>query len=227
LRTELKKLNPEVMLCGEDWAEYSIDLLDTSLEYAYDDTDAPLMQAVYHGYTLVFGTGMYAPGEIMKLGRWWLLGGQNGWTRYGSNLNKPPDAEWTKRGLYYRKLLRCHWEFANPYLAYGRMLRPPRVEGDLPVVHKHIRAVEGTAWLAPDGSVGVFLLNYDDKPHEFQWSVDLNEIAKLDSSQTLKVSRWTEGQGARTAGQTRGGVITRKAKIEPWGLIALKLEISK
>ena len=57
--------------------------------------------------------------------------------------------------------------------------------------------------------------------------MDLNEIAKIDASQTLDISRWTQSQGAKSAGQTRGGVITRKAKIEPWGLIALKLEKSK
>ena len=240
MRTELKKLNPDVMICGEDWAEWSIDLLDTSLEYGYGDTSAPLMQAVYHGYALVYGTGMYItpPGDVeanpRNLGRWWLLGNQNGWTHgAGVQLTKPSNAEWAKRGRYYRKLLRCHWEFARPYLAYGRMLRPPKVEGELPVIHKikggsqEIRAVEGTAWLAPDGSVGVFLLNYDHKPHEFQWSVDLNEIAKIDASQTLDISSWTEGQGARTAGQTPGGVITRKAKIGPLGLIALKLEVKK
>ena len=233
MRTECKKLNPDVVLLGEDWAEWCIDLLDSSIEYGYDDTDAPLMQAVYHGYSLVFGTGMYGSGEIMKLGRWWLLGGQNGWTHgWGPLLvdkhpTESPDAEWARRGRYYRKLLRCHWEFARPYLAYGRMLRPPTIQGDLPVVHKHIRAVDGSAWLAPDGSVGVFLLNYDDKPHAFQWSVDLNEIVKIDASQTLRISSWTQDQGAKSVGQTPGGVITRKAKIEPWGLIALRLEKSK
>ena len=236
MRTEIKKLNPDAMLCGEDWAEWSIDVLDTSLEYGYVDTSAPLMQAVYHGYSLVYGTGMYFPGRVESnpgnLGRWWLLGGQNGWTRYGLRLVgkdpiNSPDAESTKLGRYYRKLLRCHWEFARPYLAYGRMLRPPKVTGDIPIIHKEIRAVEGSAWLGPDGSVGVFLINYDDKPHEFQWTMDLNEIAKLDASQTLNISSWDQEQGISDAGQTAGGVITRKAKIAPWGLIALKLEKSK
>ncbi len=232
IRTECRKLNPDFMMCGEDWAEWCIDLLDTSLEYGYANTDAPLMQAVYHGYTLVYGTGQRLPQTNMNLARWWLLGGQNGWTRFGPLLagthpTESPDAEWTRLGRYYRTLLRCHWEFARPYLAYGRMLRPPKVEGDLPVLHEHIRAVEGTAWLAPDSSVGVFLLNYDDKPHEFQWTADLNEIAGLDASQTLRMSTWSQDTGVSDAGQTQGGVTTHQATIEPWGLIALKFEKSK
>ncbi len=227
MRSECRKLNPDFMLCGEDWTEWCIDLLDTSLDYAYVHTDAPLMQAVYHGYTMVYGTGMRVPEVHMKLGRWWLLGGQNGWTRYGALLagihpTESPTAEWIRRGQYYRMLLHCHWEFARPYLAYGRMLRPPTVDGDVPAVHNHIRAVEGTAWLAPDGSVGVFLLNYADQPHVFQWTVDLNEIAELDASQTLRVSTWSLDDGVRDAGEVQGGLMTRKATIEPWGLIALK-----
>ena len=70
------------------------------------------MQAVYHGYSLVYGTGMRLPGEIMKLGRWWLLGNQNGWHNVEGAFAEPPkdsSAEmWRRDGEYYRRLLDCH-----------------------------------------------------------------------------------------------------------------------
>jgi len=138
-------------------------------------------------------------------------------------------------GSYYRNLLQCHTQFARPYLGFGEMLRPPQIEADLPILPGSpcaqyepafpVRAVEGSAWKAPDGTVGVFFLNYDnEQEHEFTWTQDLNEIAEIDAEKTLKVTRWTP-QGEQVVGQWEGGVLTRTTKIEPWGLIALKLEV--
>ena len=137
-------------------------------------------------------------------------------------------------GVYYRNLLRCNVAFAHPYLAYGEMLRPPQIEGDLPVLPGSacgqyqaafpVKAIEGSAWQAFDGSVGLFFLNYDSREHEFTWTQDLNEITQIGPDKTLKVTRWTP-QGEQAVGQWEGGVLRRTVKIEPWGLMALKLEV--
>jgi len=227
LRTELKKLNPDVMLTGEDWAEWTIDVLDTGLEMNKAATNAPLLHAVYHSYANVFGGHQNATDRVL-VGRHWLLGGQNGW--FGPELAYASEP-YAHIGLYYRKLLRCHWEFAQPYLSYGRMLRPPKISGDLPIITRKtgyadlvVAAVEANAWLAPDGSVGVFFLNYTDEPHEFEWTADLAEIANLTGAYKLKITSWAEGKGESQAGEIQGGVIIRNQTIEPWGMIALKLE---
>jgi hypothetical protein len=115
------------------------------------------------------------------------------------------------------------------------MLRPPKIEGDLPILPGSacgqyepafpVKAIEGSAWRAPDGTVGVFFLNYDsEQEHEFTWTQDLNEIAEIGPEKKLKVTRWTP-QGEQAVGQWAGGVLRRTTKIEPWGLIALKLEV--
>ena len=237
IRTELKKLNPDVMLTGEDIAEYCIDVLDTFLCLSQIDTDAPLFLAVYHGYTNIYG------GEMNKLdqhiyGPWWLWGAQNGWTNGEIVLtgkppyDKPPYDQFAASGAYYRDLLKCRWEFATPYLAYGRMLRPPRIQGDFPTftgktARSSFPAVEGSAWLAPDGTVGVFFLNYDDNPHDFTWNLDLAEDAGLDTSKKLTMSQWTHQNGLAALNTVAGGPVTETMTIPPWGMIALKLEIPK
>ena len=140
-------------------------------------------------------------------------------------------------GVYYRNLLRCNVAFAHPYLAYGEMLRPPQIEGDLPVLPGSpcgqyqaafpVKAIEGSAWQAFDGSVGLFFLNYDSREHEFTWTTDLNEFAGLDKSRKLKVTGWSEDKGEETVGVWTGGVVKKTMTIGPWGLIALKLEVTQ
>ena len=139
-----------------------------------------------------------------------------------------------KMGSYYRDLLRCHVEFARPYLGYGEMLRPPKIEGDLPVLPGspcaqyggafQSRAVEGSAWRAYDGTVGIFFLNYDgEKEHEFTWTTDLNEFAGLDGSKKLKVTRWSVEEEEEAIAVWEGGVVKKTMTIRPLGMIALKL----
>ena len=228
IRSECRKLNPEFMLTGENAAEFCIDALDTFLVHGYTGT-IPLFNAVYHGYTLVFGgtSNRFAP-LPQHIGRWWLMGNQNGWHNWELVFAKSP--AYSKPADYYRKLLQCHHRFARPYLAYGEMLRPPNVSGDLPVLDGNategpytVPAVEGSAWRAPEGSVGVFFLNYDDDAHEFTWRVDLSEIVGWDAARQLRLSEWADG-GLRELDDVNGGVLTRTMSIAPWGLAAFKLE---
>ena len=232
VRRECKKLNPEFMMCGEDAAEYCIDVLDTAHSGGVS-SKAPAYFAVYHGYTQIFG-GVQNCTTPQTLGRWWLLGTQN-----GENNVMPwlATGVFGKMGPYYRDLLRCHAEFARPYLGYGEMLRPPKIEGDLPVLPGTacgqyqaafpVKAVEGSAWRAFDGTVGLFFLNYDTREHEFTWTTDLNEFAGLDKSRKLKVTRWTAEEGEEAIGVWAGGVVKKTMTMGPWGMIALKLEVTQ
>jgi len=224
MRTECKKLNPDILLTGEGIGEFCIDVLDIFL-CGGQSKGTPLFPAVYHGYTNYFG------GEINKVrspptvGRGWLWGRQNGWNNMEYQLTGRP------MGEYYRKLLQCRWEFGTPYLGYGEMLRPPRVEGDLPSLTAEggqgpftVPAVEGSAWKAPDGTIGVFFLNYDERPHEFTWSMDLAETG-INHSRKLALSNWTQKEGLMPVKETNGGVVRETMSIEPWGIIALKMEV--
>ena len=89
-----------------------------------------------------------------------------------------------------------------------------------------VPAVEGTAWRAPDGSVGIFFFNYEDQPHRFSWKKDVAEIARFDAGTKLQMTQWTAEKGAAPVKQTRGGVVGgENVEIAPRGLVALKLEV--
>ena len=229
LRQAARKVDPEAMFCGESPAEFCIDVLDAQFSSTYSH-DAPLWQVVYHDYTQLFGGMHWMEDRPLLIGRQWLLGHMNavsGAWGYHTDDTLPANAQWQ------HDLIRCHHEFARPYLGYGEMLRSPVVTGDLPkITEKGIdgpftaQAVEGTAWRAADGSVGIFFFNYQDQPHQFNWTKDVAEIAGFDASTTLQMTQWTVEQGAAPVRQTRGGVIRgENVTIAARNLIALKLEV--
>ena len=227
VRETVHKIDPEAMFCSEDAAEFCIDVLDAHYQGGWF-SDAPVWQAVYHDYTQLCAVGHWQEHRPLLLGRQWLYGHMN---QVPGGVFALPDkqlevAEW------YCNLLRCSHEFARPYLGYGEMLRPPTVSGDLPALTDKgpdgpctARAVEGTAWRAPDGSVGIFFFNYEKEPHSFTWETDLSEIAGLDASKRLQITQWTADQGQTPLKQTDGGIIGDTTEIGPLGLIALKLEV--
>ena len=235
VRAECKKLNPEFLLTGEDIAEYCIDVQDTFLCMGKTASNAPVFPAVYHGYANVFG-GDQNKWSAIILGRWWLLGSQNGWRGVAYAMTgKPPHENFAAMGQYYKKLLKCRWDFAAPYLGYGEMLRPPVVEGELPDLTTvgtagsfTVPAVEGSAWKAPDGTVGVFFLNHDEKKaHTFTWTTDLAEVAGIDASKKVRISRWMPDADPEEIKETAGGIVSAAMTAEPLDIIALKLEVVK
>ncbi len=246
MRRHIKKINPNAIVTGEHNAEWIIDILDTQLTMSDErGPGLPMFQAVYHGYTLLYGLpgnrGPYRGDlEPQTVGRWWLAGNQNGW--YGQApivvraMRGNPDAQkWLPHAKNYLNLLHCHHHFARPYLAYGQMLRPPHIDGSLPAVQIEsprgawrIPIVDGSAWKAPDGSVGLFFLNYDQQQsHDFTWTVDMREGAGWDADTKVILSKWTTEDGLTRAAEVQGGEMRRQQTIEPWGLIALKLEVGE
>ena len=178
---------------------------------------------MYGDYTNVFG-GHQNCLDPTIIGRTFLLGMQCGW--YGPEWSYGHDPAYAHLGALHRRLIRCRWQFAWPYLSTGRMLRPPAITGDLPALtgptgygDYHVAAVEATAWQAPDGSVGVFILNHDDSAHAITWSMPL-----APGDAVWRVTRWHEDKGEMPAGALRGPLIRRQHHMGPRELIALKLE---
>jgi len=219
-----RKADPEAMLCAEDLAEFCLDVLDAA--YVGITDDAPVWQAVYHDYTQLFGGMHWMEAGQIPLSRQWLYGRIS---QLPGSLGFPDSRPETIK--WYRDLLLCTHEFARPYLGYGEMLRPPEVSGDIPILTMKSAdgpfkapGVEGTAWRAPDGSVGIFFINYEDQPRQFTWKTDLAEIAGLDASKRLQITEWTADNGAKPLKQTAGGIVGDAVEIPPHGMIALKLE---
>ncbi len=229
VRDTAQKFDPEAMFCGEDPTEFCNDVLDAHYTSAWSH-NAPVWQVVYHDYVQLIGGMHWMEERPLLVGRQWLLGHVftlSGVWGYHEGDKLPQSAQWQ------HDLIRCLSEFAKPYLGYGEMLRPPVVTGDLPTVTAKgtdgpfiTQAVEGTAWRAVDGSVGIFFFNFESEPHKFNWTTDVAEIAGFDASTKLQMTQWTVEQGAAPVKQTQGGVISgENVEIAPRGLIALKLEV--
>lgn len=229
VRDTAHKIDPEAIFCGEDPTEFCNDVLDAHYTSSWSH-NAPLWQVVYHDYTQLIGGMHWMEERPLLVGRQWLLGHVfmlSGSWGYHQGATVPESARWQ------HDLIRCHHEFAKPYLGYGEMLRPPAVTGDLPTVTAKgtdgpftTQAVEGTAWRAHDGSVGIFFFNFEGEPQKFNWTKDVAEIAGFDTSTRLQMTQWTVEQGAAPVKQFQGGVISgANVDIAPRGLIALKLEV--
>ena len=229
VREAVHEIDPEAMFCGENLAEFCNDVLDAHYESSYH-SNAPVWQVVYHDYVQVLGGMHWLESKPIPLGRQFLYGQVNqlpGGVAFPDT--KAEETDW------YRKLLRCHHEFARPYLGYGEMLRPPAVSGDLPTLTMKgsdagsftARAVEGTAWRAADGSVGIFFFNYEKEAHRFTWETDLAEIAGFDAATRLQMTQWTATEGEKPMARIDGGVVGDTMEIPPLGLIALKLNVRR
>ena len=226
VRETVHKIDPGAIFYSEDLAESCIDVLDAHFQGSFS-SDAPIWQVVYHDYTQLISGLHWQEDRTLVLGRQWLYGHINQLPGGGAFSGaRPETTQW------YRNLLRCSHEFARPYLGYGEMLRSPVVSGDLPVLTMQgldgpftARAVEGTAWRASDGSVGIFFFNYEKQAHRFTWETDLAEIAGFDAAKQLQITQWTADQGQKPLKQIKGGLIGETTEIPPLGLIALKLEV--
>jgi len=170
------------VITSEGTDEVFMDLLHGYLTWAEPtDWEIPLMEVVYSGHTIFFGS----PCDITKSerffcyaqGQGFLDGRQNGWI--GLALFKPENstkAEYLRQCGRYRVA-------TKQYLVYGRLLGPVVPENPVPTFteegfgfgNKHkgaVPAAEGRLWQAENGRLAVFLANYVDQPVEFKYHID-------------------------------------------------------
>ena len=182
VRANARSINPNAALTTEDTAEPYIRYLDGMLmcNRALPDS-IPFFPAVYHDYVAQFGLYIYEP-EIKasvtfrsKEAMLFQFGGQLGWN--GTNWSDAP--EHREKFAWLAKLAAFR-QAGLDWLAYGDMLRPPRVtmaRNGAPVpriaerwtIYKREMdteqpAVTASAWQASDGRVAVFVINVSDKP---------------------------------------------------------------
>jgi len=162
----------------EYFAEPYIDLCDIQPGWwMVEESDCPLVPAIYSGYALVTGSSTHKdfPNDLVsfriKQGRCFLWGSQLGGCYQSGYLDYADKAQFLKQLVHLRLK-------ANNFLTYGEMLRPPRWLKPVPRVlarqwnmqHLGIRsfeydAVECSLWRAPNRDLGLFIVNYDDKEH--------------------------------------------------------------
>lgn len=182
IRNEAQREGRNVVITSEGADEVFFDLLDSNLTWAQPtDQEIPMMEVVYSGYTLFFGSPCdytkserffnYAQGQALIDGR------QNGWIGFG--VFKP---EHQRKAEYFRECGRMRVKGAK-YLTYGRLLGP--VEPLKPVAtfteegfgwnrprRGMVPAAEARLWLAEDGRLAIFFANYTDETVPFSYRID-------------------------------------------------------
>jgi hypothetical protein len=182
VRNVAERAGREITITSEGADELFLDLVDANLTWAQpSDREIPLMQVVYSGYTLFFGSPCdykqsdrffrYAQGQALIDGR------QNGWM----NLRLFEPGHEAKVN-YLRLCAQTRARYGN-YLTYGRLLEPvepldpvPRFTEDVFGWNQKYRGsapvAEGRLWQAEDGALAVFLANYGDEAVRFRFRVD-------------------------------------------------------
>ena len=144
-----------------------------------------MMEIVYSGYTLLFGS----PCNYTKSDRFFAFAQgqafidrrQNGWMDPG--FFKP---EYAEKAAYFRQCGRYRLA-ASKFLTYGRMLRPIEPSNPVPSFSedgfgwqtKHrgtVPSAEARLWQSEDGHLGIFLASYVSEPVSFSYDLDPAEF---------------------------------------------------
>jgi hypothetical protein len=175
----------ECVVTSEGSAEVFFDVLDANLLWSQpSEREIPMMEVVYSGYTLFFGSPCdytrsdnyfrYAQGRALIDGR------QNGWMDFG--LFQPEH----EAKVDYLRACGRYRVAGRDYLTYGRLWGPLPPLSPLPTfteeafgwgMYEDLRAAELTAaearlWQAEDGRLAVFFANYTDLEVEFPFEID-------------------------------------------------------
>ena len=188
LLDEMRRRSPGIVLTSESSAEPYVNRLDgylTWVGYREGEAAVPLFHAVYAGQVQLFGR-LYKwdswKGVAMraKTAQALVWGEQLGWI-VPEVIDDPVAGPFLKRLVRLRHTLR-------PYLARGRMARPPKLKTDGSVLtsnwvfvsdlHVTTPAVCSGAWFREDGkAVALILVNADDQAHEVELPFDAKDYA--------------------------------------------------
>jgi hypothetical protein len=228
----------ELFLTTENPGDAHIDGCDAFLIWnPRQDTEVPMMTAVYSGYTLYYAsnhtTGEGLKSFVMAQARDFLWGSQLGWMDPGT-----PDPY---RG-YLKKLGKLRVQ-SRKFLTFGELVGAPeyaaakevsgsteemvnkreaaipKVSANWPVFGKDklatMPAVIASLWRAEDGTLGLFMCNISESAQKHHYSFD--PAAYGLSASRLKFSAIAE-DGPGASFEADGGVQSRTVELEPFGV---------
>lgn len=176
LQQKMQEQYPDKMITTECSAEPYTQVFDAYLTWHYQNQNmVPAVAAIYGGKIQFFGrayNGTDVQAHRMKAAQSLVFGEQLGWIRPSIVTEQPEAAEYLRRCARVRHRL-------LPYLALGRMARPPRVTGAIPEVTADWAwsgptmitdsALQSGAWRAEDGSVAFVFANSTMQALDFTW----------------------------------------------------------
>jgi hypothetical protein len=221
VRNVAQRAGRRVTITSEGADEVFLDLVDGNLTWAQaTDWEIPLMQVVYSGYTILFGSPCdyrqsdrffrFSQGQALIDGR------QNGWMNL--RMFQP---EFERKVTYLRQCAQTRVANAK-FLTYGQLLQPIEPLQAVPTFsedvfgwyEKHqgvVPVAEGRLWRSEDGHLGVFLANYVDQEVTFSYRVDPNAFGLPGDAVMLND---VTPDGTRSLGQA-SGVLQRTERLGP------------
>ena len=221
VRNVAQRAGRGVTITSEGADEVFLDLVDANLTWAQaTDCEIPLMQVVYSGYTILFGSPCdyrqsdrffrFAQGQALIDGR------QNGWMNL--RMFQP---EFERKVAYLRQCAKTRVANAK-FLTYGQLLQPieplqavPRFSEDVfgwyEKHHGVVPVAEGRLWRSEDGDLGIFLANYGDQEVAFSYRIDPKAFGLLRDVVSLYD---VTPDGTRALGHA-SGVLQRTERLAP------------
>lgn len=220
----------DMIITSETNAEYFISDVDAFLQLPNDGRGIPMLESVYSGYTLYFGTPADLNkntdrGWIMHQGRSFIWGCQNGWM--GFELFKP---EYAKRASYLKEIGKYRVA-TKKFLTYGELVD---VIGHSETVTEKWNAwftestatlpvIQGAIWKAEDGSLGVFVVNYLEKEGVINLNIDPANYGLVSKSGKYTIAR-IRPDGNRVESVRSVGTINRTVKLGSWGISVFEIK---
>jgi hypothetical protein len=188
-----------MVVTSEGASEVFFDLLDANLLWSQpSEREIPLMQMVYSGYTIFFGSTCdytksdnyfrYAQGQAFIDGR------QNGWMDLG--LFKP---EYRNKVDFLRQ---CGKQRLNTlkYLVYGQLLAPVIPSKNIETFadngfgwgmyekqrSANVPCAEARLWRSEEGTLAIFFANYLDKKIPFSYQINPGDYGLPKGKWTIK-----------------------------------------
>ncbi|MGM0573413.1 MAG: DUF6259 domain-containing protein [Bacteroidota bacterium] len=188
-----------MVVTSEGNSEVFFDLLDANLFWSQpNEREIPMMQMVYSGYTLFFGSTCdytksdnyfrYAQGQAFIDGR------QNGWMDLG--LFKPEH----ENKVEYLKQCGKYRVNTKKYLVYGRMLDIVEPAEEIQTFTDdgfgwtmyeeqrtaEVPAAQARLWKSEDGTLAIFFANYTDEAVSFPYSINPADYGLTDGKWKVK-----------------------------------------
>jgi hypothetical protein len=207
MREVCHAINPRFIITTESHAEPYMAGFDGHLMCNLVGADqVPLYTAIYGGYTQTFGRLGEVSNPVafrMEHGEAFNFGSIMG--RVNSlELLKPENAELL---AYLKSLAQIRYDYRD-FMAFGEMLRPPVIGGDIPTVTTQwlskttefvtMPAIQASAWRAQDGRVAFFYTNVSDEDVAFEHAIDLLDCGIAQEEGTVDLDTRLTTFNART-----------------------------
>ena len=214
----------DCVVTSEGASEVFFDVLDGNLLWSQpSEKEIPILQVVYSGYTIFFGSPCdYKKSDrffVFAQGQAFLNGRQNGWMDLG--LFQP---EYSRKVDYLKKCGQYRVA-TRKFLTLGRLWGPIEPTNNVPAfrldnlgwgMYEAVRtaqvpSAEGWLWQSEDGHLGVFLANYVDEEIPYGYTIN-PEMYGLYADHYQLTDITPDGISSLT---TMTGVIKRKEILSP------------